>query len=414
MADIKSKAESLAKSNSKKNVDSKNKVKSSKTKSTIEKELEKNAVSTKLVPPTVRYIEPKVYSICRVGTEVYITDEENYVPYVSSFNQAASGASDSSDESDDKEKKEGEEEEEQQEEEEEEDNKGYKLHCGEIIGTHYVNNINGMSFESDYKEMTTAGNIKVDSIDLTKSYKGVRLQLLSQWEDVDSKLKWEDLSQGVLGFITEQTFTNNNVDIKVNGMTILMEQNVNFDFQQMKRSEIIREVILTAGLKPQINVDGLDDDVTDFKNASESGGSGDDGGTTGSTGSASIDEAVKNAIKGKSDPLAKAKAIDKAFKNHVYYSYYYDCHFSDIDKAWKNAHLNCADGANVLCAMFIAGGLKAVIVHVPGHYIVKLTIKGSTYYTDNAASTGSHTTRPFGQVWNGNTSGSVVGTKISM
>ena len=35
------------------------------------------------------------------------------------------------------------------------------------------------------------------------------------------------------------------------------------------------------------------------------------------------------------------------------------------------------------------------------------------YFTDNAAATGSHTSRPFGKTWKGMTRGSVVGTHIS-
>ena len=134
-----------------------------------------------------------------------------------------------------------------------------------------------------------------------------------------------------------------------------------------------------------------------------------------STGSTSMDKAVDNAIKGKTKPLDKAKAIDKAFKNHVIYSYYSDAqktHGSKkyFESAWKNGHLNCADGANLLCAMFIRGGFTATIIHVTKHYIVRVTVNGKYYYTDNAASTGKHTTRAFGKTYNGMTKGSNVGT----
>ena len=127
-----------------------------------------------------------------------------------------------------------------------------------------------------------------------------------------------------------------------------------------------------------------------------------------------LDKVVKNAVGKETNALKKAKLIDKAFKSHVYYNYYYNCKFSSIEKAWNNKHLNCADGANVLCAMFRSGGLEAKIVHVTKHYIVRLKINGKYYYTDNAASTGSHTTRAFGKTWKGMTKGSVVGTKIPM
>lgn len=145
------------------------------------------------------------------------------------------------------------------------------------------------------------------------------------------------------------------------------------------------------------------------------GGSSSTGGNTGaagSTGSASIDAAVQSAIAGCKTNLDKAKAIDKAFKDHIIYDYYYNVHHPDLEEAWTSAHLNCADGANVLSAMFAAAGIEATIIHTSGHYIVKVTVDGQTYYTDNAANSGQHTSRPFGEVW-GSTSGSEVGKKIS-
>lgn len=139
------------------------------------------------------------------------------------------------------------------------------------------------------------------------------------------------------------------------------------------------------------------------------------------TGSSKLDKVVDNAIKGKNKALDKAKAIDKAFKNHVIYSFYKDAQKtggkkSKFESAWNNGHLNCADGANLLCAMFIYAGLSATIIHTKhpkaGHYIVRLNIGGKYYYTDNAASTGKHTTRAFGKVWEGITKGTNKGTIV--
>lgn len=121
---------------------------------------------------------------------------------------------------------------------------------------------------------------------------------------------------------------------------------------------------------------------------------------------------VLKAIGTKRDPLKMAIAIDKAFKSHIFYNYYYNAQKTpsshNLKGAWNNKHLNCADGANVLQALFKTARLNCKILHVPGHYIIRLIINGKKYYTDNAASTGSHTTRPFGQVWKNMTNGSVV------
>ena len=52
-----------------------------------------------------------------------------------------------------------------------------------------------------------------------------------------------------------------------------------------------------------------------------------------------------------------------------------------------------------------------MIVHTDNHYIVRVNVNGTDYYTDNAASDGAHTSRPFGEVY-GSTSGSDMGTHL--
>lgn len=282
----------------------------------------------------------------------------------------------------------------------------YISNNGAIKETAYYSDSFNNGFDEDYEGISNNGSISFPEIDLSRFHKGKKI-CLKKANDTGTPLVWEDLKSCLVGFISEITFADDGVDLKLVGMTKLLDQEMQFEFTQTKRSEILKQMIEAAGLKANVNPAGLNDDVIDYSNTG-----GDSGGSGESTGSASLDEAVEKAIKGKKTPLEKAKAIDKAFKNHVFYKYYYDVHHPDLEEAWKNAHLNCADGANVLCAMFIKGKLKAVIVHVPNHYIVKLDIGGKTYYTDNAADDGKHTTRPFGEVWRGNTSGSVVGNRI--
>ena len=118
---------------------------------------------------------------------------------------------------------------------------------------------------------------------------------------------------------------------------------------------------------------------------------------------------VRKAIGTKKDPKSRAIAIDKAFKSHIFYNYYECCYYTRDGKNFKNAWshgLNCADGANVLTALFRTAGLNADILHGPHHFFVRLKIDGKTYYTDNAAKSGNHTSRAFGSTWKGMTSGS--------
>lgn len=280
----------------------------------------------------------------------------------------------------------------------------FVLQTGKILSIDYLGELFSDSYEMDYKDLSSNASISVSTEYLKYFFKGKRCALKKGW----GIRKWEDMDTAILGFITEISWNDNQIDMKISGMDKLLDAEAQFDFQQTKRSEVVKQIIEASGLKAKVDPTGLVDDVIDF-----STGSSDEEGSGDSTGSASLDEAVNQAIKGKKTPLEKAKAIDKSFKSHVIYSYYYDVHHPDLEEAWQNAHLNCADGANVLCAMFIKAKLKAVIVHVPSHYIVKLTIDGKTYYTDNAASDGQHTTRAFGEVWRGNTSGTEVGTRIS-
>lgn len=319
------------------------------------------------------------YSISRAGLEVYTT-----APVEDSINNEGSESTDAYN--------------------------NFNLQTGEITAIEYIGELYSDNFEQDYEDISTNASVSLPITYLEYLQKGKKAALMKGWQTSD-KYKWEDQFMAVMGFITEINWTKDKVDIKITGMNKLLDLEAQFDFKQTKRSEIVKAIIEASGLKAKVDVTGLNDDVIDFTNGSSSSKSTSNENIK-STGSDSIDEAVKNAISGKTDDLSKAKSIDSAFKEHVIYDYYWDVHHPNLDEAWKNAHLNCADGANVLCAMFIAGGLNAVIVHTDGHYIVKLSIGGKTYFTDNAANSGNHTSRPFGEVWRGITSGSEVGTKI--
>lgn len=345
--------------------------KKSKESAQIKQEIEEYA-NAKIEKPTVRHVAPKQYSLSRVGAEILMTDEENYEPYVSPFNTATQ--TESSDE---------------ESEGEESESKGYVLHMGEIMGRLFVSNITSMSFESDYKEMNSSGSLKVDNIDLNWSYKGVRTRLLSEWQFPEEKVGYAELKESFLGFITEQTFSDNNVDIKVNGMPLAMEEKVQFEFKGMKRSEILREVILTAGLKPFINVDGLDDDVTDFTNKSSDKKDDSSSEATGGEGE-EIDSLVKKIIGSETDELKKAKLIHDWLKSNVKYKYYECTRYDTPEKCLKNkGHLNCADTARLTRAMMASAGLKCYVVHRTtngGHFWTIIEIGGKKYASDQTGS----------------------------
>ena len=350
--------------------------------------------------PTSVYITPPQMVLAKAGLEVCKTDEENWEPYVSTSNSESN--------------EETEEEKHKNESGTTSEDTGYDLLQGQITDIRYLPQLQTADFEQDYLDMNSSGTVKLFQAPTDWCYKGVPVALRRGWEENGTNMKWEDMDKVLDGFITEQTYTEEGTELKISGRSKLLERTYKFKFSQMNRSVIIEEVIKCAGLVPMVNATGLEDDIIDFNNLSGGKGSSSSGTTEGeSTGDSDIDEAVDKAVGDETQPLAKAQAIDKAFKNRIIYKLYWNVSYPNISDAWKVKWLNCADGANVLCAMFRKAGLDAVIVHTPKHYIVKLKINGKTYYTDNAASTGSHTTRPFGEVWRGITSGEEVGTKIS-
>lgn len=395
------------------------KVKSDKKKDKKEKESAEESndgityKKAKIEVPKVIHEKPDEYSISRVGLEIYVTDEENYEPYVPQSGGVAE--EETSSDGEESESEEEEVEETSTDSEEEEDNLGFKLHMGEILSTTYWGAFESASFESDYKEMTQSASLKIKSIDLEKAYKGVRVKLLSEWDKGDgTNFNWENLQLAVLGFIVEQSFTDTQVNLKLSGMTKTMEMKYKFDFKQMKRSEIINQVILTAGMKPVINVDGLDDDVTDFTNISSSGSGDSDSGSgdTPGIGNAEIDDLVKKWCKGKTSDLEKAKAIHAGLRDEVgiVYSYYYNSKYHTPENCLKHVHspgLNCGDTAILTTACMKSGGLNAYIVLRcdSAHFFTVIEIGGTKYYSDLTWAEGAKSQRPWNDTWEHNKCG---------
>lgn len=127
---------------------------------------------------------------------------------------------------------------------------------------------------------------------------------------------------------------------------------------------------------------------------------------------------VKKTVGAETDQLKKAKLIDKGFKSVTHWSDY-----SDPQKTWGNVnnyekvfnghYMNCADGANILCAFHNCAGIKSTIMHTTGHYIVRMTINGTYYWTDCSAANGQLCNKAFNEVY-GYKGGSDCGTRLTM
>lgn len=229
--------------------------------------------------------------------------------------------------------------------------------------------------------MSSSASFKMKEIDKLRFYKGVRLCIRKEWEAPGTTLQWEDLEKALTGFITEQTFSEAGVSVKVSGMTTLLDQNFKFDFKQMKRSKILEEIIKTAGLTPVIDVKGLDDDVIDYNNLS-SDNSGSDSDLAGGEG-ATIDELVKKICGSETNELSKAKKIHEWLKSNVIYSGYECSRYKSADECLKHKDaLNCADTSRLTRAMMASAGLTCYVVHGPYHFWVMIEIGGKKYASD--------------------------------
>lgn len=313
------------------------------------------------------YSKPKQGSTVRAGLEVYRTDEDNFKPYVSSGVVQDTKTNSENDS----------------------EKTGFTYHQGDILDTYYYGNLESVSHEYDYSDMSDNASLKMQKVDKNRYYKGVRVSIRKEWEAPEKTLSWEhDLKPVIDGFITEQTFSESGVEIKVNGYSKLLDQKFLFNFTNMKRSEILKEIIKTAGLVPVVDAKGLDDDVTNFTNKSSSNSSTNSE-LTGGEGE-TIDSLVKKIVGSETDELAKAKLIHGWLQENVKYSGYPCTRYNTPEKCLKNkTRLNCADTARLTRAMMASAGLKCYVVHRTtngGHFWVIIEIGGKKYASDQTGS----------------------------
>lgn len=340
------------------------------------------------------HLAPSSFSTQRAGIEVYLTDEEGFQKYVSPYNAKATSNSNSADV----------ENENSEEESSDEENKSvnevndtaFTLCQGEVVETFYYTDLTSMSLEADYKEMTSGSSFNRREVNLNHFYKGIRLKLLSEWEEPNKSLDWFDLKDASIGFITEQTFKDDGVEVKINGMEMLLEQTLAFEFKGMYRADIIREILLSAGLNPMIDVTGLDNDITDFTNESKGNASSSSNKPIGES-SGNIAELAQQVCQGKTTDRAKAQAIHTYIRNHVDYPEpNYNDHKKCPMEVLRSGLSNCCDRARLGHEMANAVGLQNRGVHGPGHVWIQYKIGSKWVDSDPGVS------RPnLGSVWEG-------------
>lgn len=265
----------------------------------------------------------------------------------------------------------------------EEDKEGFVLHNGTITEIAYFDEMFDNSFEYDYGDISSGGSISLPEVDETKFYKGQKILLKKAW----NPKKWEDLKDCLLGFITEQSYNEDGVELKISGMSKLLEQEKEFSFTKTKRSVILKHIIESAGLKANINTKGLKDEKIDYTNVSSSSGGSE------TNGSAEISSFVQGAIGNETDDYKKMELINKKIASTVIYSNYECTHCSTPEEALKKKKLNCGDTSLLECACMKSANLNAEVVHGDYHFWTVVTIKGKEYACDATNSKG------IGYVW---------------
>ena len=343
------------------------------------------------------FSKPEQSSILIPFLKIFKTDFEHYEPYT-----PMSGEVDEEDlkkKKDEEEKKKEEEEEEEEVTEEEEKPFDYQL--GEILEEYYYGKFTGADYEYDYVDISSSLSISLPFlVDGKRFYKGVQGQFFAEWFKNKDNVTIDDISLINRLFIEDLTFSEDGTSLSCKGADVLLDQEYQFDFHQMKRSKILEEMIKTAGLEPEVDPTGLIDDVIDYTNINK----GDDSDSGADSDSADLNQLVKNAIKGKKGKREKAEAIHNALRDScIRYSGYNNFHWNTVKDCWEhrqNPGLNCGDTSQLTVGAMKIGGLRAetLLTFDQEHFITR--IEGQ-WFSDLVWSEGNCSQRPFDETWHG-------------
>ena len=275
-----------------------------------------------------------------------------------------------------------------------EEKEGFVLQNGEITEIAYYNEIVSDSYEEDYEDISTNASVNLISVDGTRFYKGKKLALKKAY----NPSKWSDLKQVHLGFITEQSYSEDGVELKISGMSKLLDQEKQFTFTKTKISKVLKEIIESTGLKAKIDTTGLKDSKISYTNVSSSGsGGGSESSVTGGEGE-TVDSLVRKIVGNETNDLKKCKLVHGWLKENVRYHGHSCTWYHTPEACLKHKHsLNCADTALLTRSMMSSAGLDAWVVHRSsnnGHFWTLIKIDGKIYASDQTGS-GS----PFNTIW---------------
>lgn len=272
-----------------------------------------------------------------------------------------------------------------------EDKEGFVLQNGEITEIAYYDQLISTSFEHDYEDISSNGSVSLIEVDETRFYKGKKILLKKAYNPKN----WDDLDNCLLGFITEQTFTEDGVEIKIAGATKLLEQEKQFTYKNTKISQICKDIVESCGLKCEIDTTGLKDSKIDYSNVST------ESTTVNNTATGEIADKAHEICQGLTSELEKAKAIWKYCHDNLTYVGYSGSQ-RGAEGCFKQKGGNCCDHAHVVVEMLKAENIEAAYEHSSscyggrGHVWAVAKCEGTWYRIDASVKS-----RGFNQVGEG-------------
>lgn len=348
-----------------------------------------------VTPYTQDVLLPKNSPLLFTMLDAYKTDEDSFEPYVSTSTAATETPTEET-------TGETEDEEETEDTSEDETTDGFYIHQGEILETYNFYNNFKCNYDDDYTNWKGTGKIKFwyNNDDLKKLYKGVRCLLkFGRFQPADTTITVKPV---FLCYITDLSFDYEGNELTIEDEGRLLEEEGSLTYSQMLRSEILKEVIRTAGLTPEVDFTGLQDEVIDWTSKSSSGSDTENDGDASQSGKynqcslildmtndlnckvSSFGQKPSNITKdmyakiGSSSAnyasISKGKSaaeVIKSLRNGRKY-YYYECNkdkcASDSYNNKNSRGINCGDSARLVkCCMDLAN-VNCIMIHCPGHF----------------------------------------------
>lgn len=367
-------------------------------------------------PYTEDELIPMVGKAHFVMLDVYDTDEENFEAYSSSdTSEDDTSTSNNTNTNTNSEKEESDSEEtvdidsllEQAKKEDTEEETGFYPHQGEIKETYNYYQTFNASYDGDYTGFKDTGKIefpKLTEEEKKHIYKGVRTLLKYGRFTPDNPNKEIIVNPVFLSFITESKTDRDSVELNLSDEGLLLENKEELTYSDTLRSEILKEVIRHAGLTPEVDFRGLQDEIITWTSVTSSGDSN-TGSLTQSTTHSDCSSTYElsnglgcgvskrgaipsniqpkayqsiaksgtnyaNAVKGKD-----YKGVIKHLRSLHHYRSYSDNDFKCASESYGK-HLNCGDSARLLKACMDSIGQACICIHCPGHYYNAIRVNG--------------------------------------